>query len=167
MRPRPISAAARLRSDGGFTIAEIVATIAVTATVLGAGVATYIGTLKSWEGTSSLARIQREASLAMDVVVAGIRTASYVEIGGDDDSLSVYVDTPGGDSLMAVYYQNGCSLVDVDGGVVVPCVSAVAFSSSDGRTVNIDITLVDDMGTPDNPSDDQSTLMSSTVACRN
>ena len=164
---RPSSAGGRLRSQRGFTVAEIVATMAVTATVLGAGVVTYIGTLRSWEGTSRLARIQRDAALAMDVVAARIRAASYVEVGEDADSLSVYLDAAGGDSLMAVYYQDECALVDADGGVVVPCVSAVQFSSADGTTVNIDITLVDDMGTPDNPSDDQSTLMSSTVACMN
>ncbi len=85
----------------------------------------------------------------------------------DGDSLSVYYETAGGESLGAAYYLDDCSLRDIDGGVVVPSVSAVTFTSADSRTVNIDITLVDDMGTPDLESDDQTTLMSSTVACRN
>jgi len=154
-------------TNRGFTLVEIIATIAVTATVLGAGIATYVGTLHSWEGTSSLANIQREASLAMDVVTHEIRSASAIAINADGDSLSVYYDTPGGDSLGAAYYHGDGALCDIDGGIVVPKVSEVSFTSADGRSVNIDITLTDDMGTPDMTSDDQSTLMSSTVTCRN
>ena len=162
---RPI--AGRIGTSRGFTIVEIMASIAVTATVLGAGIATYIGTLRSWEGTSSLAHIQREASLAMDVVTRHIRGASSIAINGDGDSLSVYYETAGGESLGAAYYLGDCSLCDIDGGIVVPNVSAVSFTSADSRTINIDITLADDMDTPDVTSDDQTTLMSSTVTCRN
>jgi type II secretory pathway pseudopilin PulG len=162
---RPI--AGRVGTDRGFSIVEIVAAIAVTATVLGAGVATYVGTMHSWEGTSRLANIQREASLAMDVVTRQIRGASSIAINGDGDSLSIYYETAGGESLAAAYYLGDCSLRDMDDGVVVPNVAAVSFTSADSRTVNIDITLADDMGTPDIASDDQTTLMSSTVACRN
>lgn len=162
---RPI--VGRIGTNRGFTLVEIVATIAVTATVLGAGIATYVGTLRSWEGTSSLAHIQREASLAMDVVTRRIRGGSSIAINEDGDSLSVYYETASGESLGAVYYVGDCSLRDIDDGIVVPNVSAVSFTSNDSRTVNIDITLADDMGTPDITSDDQTTLMSSTVACRN
>jgi len=154
-------------SNRGFTLVEIMASIAVTAVVLGAGIATYVGTIRSWDGTSSLAHIQREASLAMDVVTRQIRGASSIAINDDGDSLSVYYETESGESLAAAYYLGDCSLRDIDGGVVVPSVSAVTFTSADSRTVNIDITLTDDMGTPDLGSDDQTTLMSSTVACRN
>jgi prepilin-type N-terminal cleavage/methylation domain-containing protein len=161
------SAVRRVGANRGFTLVEIMASIAVTATVLGAGVATYIGTIRSWEGTSSLAGIQREASLAMDVVTRQIREGSSVTINGAGDSLCIYYDTSSGDSLGAAYYLGERALCDMDGGVVVPNVSAVSFTSDDSRTVNIDITLLDDMGTPDVMSDDQTTLMSSTVACRN
>lgn len=154
------------RSQAGFSIVEMMAMIAVTATVIGAGVATYIGTVRSWQGTAGLAHIQREASLAMDIVTRSIREASSVIVAGDGDSLNVYYESGGGEVLGAVYYVGGCSLLDMNGDVVVPNVSAVAFST-DGRTVNIDITLVDDRGTPDNTSDDQMTLMSSSVSCRN
>jgi prepilin-type N-terminal cleavage/methylation domain-containing protein len=160
-------AAECIKTDRGFTIVEIMASIAVTATVLGAGIATYVGTLRSWEGTSSLAHIQREASLAMDVVTRRIRGASSITIDADGDSLRVYYETASGDSLGAVYYLEDCALRDIDGEAVVPKVSAVSFTSDDSRTVNIDITLIDDMETPDIASDDQTTLMSSTVACRN
>lgn len=161
------SAWGRIGTNRGFSFVEITAAIAVTATVLGAGIATYVGTLRSWDGTSRLAHIQREASLAMDVVARRIRGGSSVAINGDGDSLSVYYETAGGESLGGAYYLDGCSLRDIDGGLVVPQVSAVSFTSADSRTVNIDITLVDDRGTPDLTSDDQATLMSSTVACRN
>ncbi|MBM3307875.1 MAG: hypothetical protein FJY74_06085 [Candidatus Eisenbacteria bacterium] len=154
------------RAQAGFSIVEMIAMIAVTATVIGAGIATYVGTLRSWQGTAGLAHIQREASLAMDVVTRSIREASSVIVAGDGDSLNVYYETAGGESLGAVYYRGGCSLLDANGDVVVPNVSSVGFTS-DGRTVNIDITLVDDRGTPDNTSDDQMTLMSSSVSCRN
>lgn len=157
----------RSGANEGFSIVEMVAAIAVTATVLGAGVATYIGTFRSWEGTSSLAHIQREASLAMDLVTRRIREGSSIAISEDGDSLSVYYETASGESLGAAYYLGDCSLCDMDGEVMVPKVSAVSFTSDDSRTVNIDITLADDMGTPDLASDDQTTLMSSTVACRN
>ena len=162
---RPI--AGLVGTTRGFSLVEIVATIAVTATVLGAGIATYVGTLHSWKGTSSLANIQREASLAMDAVTHRIREGSSIAIDVDGDSLSVYYETASGESLGAAYYLGGCSLRDIDDGIVVPKVSAVSFTSADSRTVNIDITLADDMGTPDITSDDQTTLISSTAACRN
>jgi type II secretory pathway pseudopilin PulG len=165
---RPGRGAARgLARQDGFTVVEIIASIGVTVTVLAAGVATYVGTMHSWEGTSRLTEVQREASLAMDMIGRSVRDGSYIDISGDGDSLSVFVETPGGDVLSAAYYLNNGSLCDIDGTVLVPNVAGLTFGSSGGRTVNIDVTLADDMGTPDCATDDQSVLISSSVACRN
>jgi len=158
---------ARGAGSRGFTMVELVLVIGVTATVLAAGVATYVGTMHSVEGTVSLAEVQREASIAMDMIARSVRTGGWAEINADADSLSVYVETESGDSLTAAYYLQEGTLRDIDGTVLVTNIAALVFEPGTGRTINIDVTLADDMGTPEVASDDQTALVSSTVGCRN
>ncbi len=156
-----------MRSHRGFTITELIVTMGVTVAVLAAGITTYLGTTRSWEGTATMARLQQEASAAMEAMARSVRGASDVVIDGDGDSLRVFFWTGSVDSLVAIYYVDDQGVMrNMAGTALVNTAESLGFSSSDGKTVNIDVLLKDERGTAC-ASDDQAILMSSTIRCRN
>ncbi len=159
---------APVRAQAGFTIIELLVSIGAVLTVIMATVATYLGTTRSWEGTSTLTRVQREASFALEVMGRAIRKGSTVDIGAAGDSLRILFWTGSTDSLVASFYvdDQGC-LRNHTGMVLVDGADSLSFVSSNGRTVNIDIVIRGDMGTEQATSDDHLVLMSSTISCRN
>ena len=156
------------RRQGGFAMIELLVSIGAVIVVIMATVTTYLSTTRSWEGTATLTRVQREASFAMEVMGRAIRQGSSVDINADGDSLRVLFWTGSTDSLLAMYYVDGQGcLRDHSGTALVEGADSLSFASSDGRTTNIDIVIRGDMGTEDVTCDDQLVLMSSTIACRN
>jgi Tfp pilus assembly protein PilW len=163
------SARRRGRGEKGLTLVELTVMMGVVVTVLAAGITTYLGTTRSWEGTATLAEAQRDASLAMEIMTRAVRSGTQVSIGPAGDSLAVTLWTGSTDSLLATYYHDdsGCGyLRDMSGNALVAGLDSLLFTSSDGRTVNLDVVIRRDRGTAE-PSDDQAVLMSSTVTCRN
>jgi len=151
----------------GFTLPEVIVTMAALVVVVLAATVSYMGTLRSWDGTSSMTRLQQDSSLAVETMSRSLRGASSVTIGADGDSVRVFYDTPSGDSLASVYHiDNQGQLVDGAGFVLAADVDSLSFSTSDGKTVNIDLSLRDAMGS-ECGNDDQGLLMSSTVVLRN
>ena len=147
---------------------ELLIVAGLSLAVVAAIAATYVGTVRSWRGTAALADIQREGSLAVEVIAREIRPGSRVTIDGDADSLSVFFQAGSGDSLIAAFYlDDSGNVLDVDGGTVTTGVDSIRFTSADSRSVNIDIWLSNDVGTPDRSTDDQAVLMSTTAVCRN
>jgi hypothetical protein len=158
---------AALLNSRGVTIIEVLIAALLSTVAIVAAFTTYAGTMHSWEGTACLTDVQREASLALEVMAREIRSGSSVAIGAGSNSISVYYDTESGDSLMATFVANGNNeLIDIGGGIVTSHVSSVSFSSPDGQAVNIDILIENDRGTT-TTGDDQHVLMSSTAVCRN
>jgi Tfp pilus assembly protein FimT len=157
----------RRSRDAGFTLIELMFWAAVSVAVIAAGVAAYVGTSRSWRGTESLARIQRECCLAMEIMTHGIREGTRVDVERAD-SVNVYYSLGSSDSLVAAYFLDDENrLVDQNGVVLVSDVDSLHFGSADGKVTDIDIHLRDTMGTPDVASDDQTVLMSSSAVCRN
>lgn len=157
-----------LRDERGFTLAELVVAMAVSVLIVVPCISVYLATLDSWEGTAALADVQRDAWFVVNRISRTARAASEVNIDGRVDSMDIVFHTPSGDSIGGRYYVDAQNqLVDLNGVVLVRDVDSVRFSSSDGKTVNMDITLRDAMGTPDCGADDQSVLLSSSVVCRN
>lgn len=156
-----------LKGRRGISLIEPVVATAASAGVVLAVITVYVSTIRSWEGTAALADVQREASLAMEVMTKNIRPGSMVSITGGD-SIEVFLRLDGGDSLIARYYLDTAgNLRDNADNVVTTAVESLAFSSPDNQQVNIDVVLKNDMETPDRSTDDQSALVSSTVICRN
>lgn len=152
--------------NGGFTLPEVLLAALLAIGALAAGFAAYGGTLRSFNGTASLADLQREASTAVEVIARDVRSGSSVTVGGGGDSLNVYYYTGSYDSLAAMYHLDGQNRVlNIDGTPLAEQVSSLDFSTADGRVVNIDV-LVEDTRRA-GPGDDIHVLMSSTVACRN
>lgn len=154
------------RGQAGFTITEMIVWVAVAVVVLAAGLTSYLGSRRSWETTASLARIQRDGSVAMEMMARAIRHGSAVEVVGD--SLNVYYWTGSTDSLLGTFYlDDGGDLRDVAGVSIASDVDSIRFVTSDNHTVNIDLYLREDMSTPDRSTDDQMVLISTTSVCRN
>lgn len=152
--------------NGGFTLPEVLLAALLAIAALAAGFAAYGGTLRSFDGTATLADLQREASTAVEVIARDIRSGSSVTVGAGGDSLNVYYYTGSYDSLAARYSLDGNNqVVNIDGVALIEQVSSLDFSSADGRVVNIDVLLEDTRRA--GAGDDIHVLMSSTVACRN
>jgi Tfp pilus assembly protein PilW len=157
-----------LRGNGGFTLTELMIAAGLSIAVIAAVVVAYSGTVRSWQTTAAYANIQREASLAIEVMSRSIRPGSNVVIGAGGDSLAVVLNTGSTDSTIALFTLNDDgSIVDINGGVVTTRVDSLGFSSADQKSVNIDLVLRDDIGTAQRVTDDQSVYMSTTAICRN
>ncbi len=163
-----LSDAARPRGESGFTLIELMIWAGVAISVIIAATASYVGTTRSWDGTAALARIQRDGSLAVEMMARGIRSGSTATVGSAGDSLNVYYWTGSTDSLIARYYLDGQGNIrDLDGFEVATDVDSLRFGVSSGKVVNIDIYLRDDRETEDHAGDDLPVSLSSTAVCRN
>jgi len=151
----------------GFTLPELLVTMASLVVVVLAATVSYVGTMHSWDGTATMTRLQRESSLAVETVSRTLRGATRVTIGAAGDSLNVFYEGSSGDSLAASYFLNDQGeLVDDQGFVLASTVDSLWFGTVDGKTVNIDVTVRDQMNTQCG-TDDQALLMSSTAVLRN
>ena len=163
---RPSVIDAMPRGQAGFTITEMIVWVAVAITVLAAGLASYLGSRRSWETTASLARIQRDGSTAIEMMSRSIRHGSTLAVDGD--SLSVYYWTGSVDSLLGCFYlDDDGHLRDAAGVSIASDVDSVRFVTADNQVVNIDLYLREDMNTHARTTDDQMVLVSTTAVCRN
>jgi Tfp pilus assembly protein PilW len=152
--------------QAGFTITERIVWVGVAIVVLAAGLTSYLGSKRSWETTASLARIQRDGSVAMEMMARAVRHGSSVEVVGD--SLAVYYWTGSVDSLLGCFYLDDDGyLRDAAGVSIASDVDSVRFVTADNQAINIDLYLREDMNTPDRSTDDQMVLISTTAVCRN
>ena len=132
-------------------------------------VVAYVGTIRSWNGTTGLLEIQREASLGMEAIQNAVRPAGDIAVaaGVYGDSLEVYWEVASGDSLTAEFYvDSGGNLIDINGTMVASYIDSIKFTVS-GRTLNVDAWFRSDIGTPNRSTDDQRVQISSTAICRN
>jgi hypothetical protein len=158
----------RPRGNAGFTFVEIMVMVGVSICVVMAAAVAYEGTVRSWRGTSALLEIQRDASLAVEVMQRTMRPACVVDPDADGDSLEVFYRTAAGsETLAAVFYLDDAGHVrDINGTALASGVEDLHFSMT-GNALNIDLTLRDDVGTLERTTDDQAVLFSSSIVPRN
>jgi hypothetical protein len=159
----------RLSGNGGFTMAEVAIVSAISIAVILSIAVAYVGTVRSWNGTTGLLEIQREASLSMEMIQNIVRPASSLAVtpGAHGDSLEVYYEVASGDSLVAEFYLDGAgNLIDINGTTIASYIDSMDFVLS-GRTLHIDGWFRSDIGTPDRSTDDQRVQISTTAICRN
>ena len=159
----------RLSGNGGFTMAELAIVSAISIAVILSIAVAYVGTTRSWNGTTGLLEIQREASLGMEMIQKVVRPASSLAVaaGAHGDSLEVYYEVASGDSLVAAFYLDGAgNLMDINGTAVASYIDSMDFVVS-GRTLHIDGWFRSDIGTPNRSTDDQRVQISTTAICRN
>ena len=159
----------RLSGNGGFTMAELAIVSAISIAVILSIAVAYVGTVRSWNGTTGLLEIQREASLGMEIIQKVVRPASSLAVaaGIHGDSFEVYHEVASGDSLVAEFYLDGAgNLMDINGTAVASYIDSMDFVLS-GRTLHIDGWFRSDIGTPTRSTDDQRVQISTTAICRN
>ncbi len=159
----------RVTGTGGFTLAEVMIVAAVSIAVVLSVVVAYVGTIRSWNGTTGLLEIQREASLGMEAIQNAVRPASDIAVaaGANGDSLEVYWAVVSGDSLTAQFYLDGAgNLIDIRGTTVASYIDSLDFVLY-GRTLHVDGWFRSDIGTPNRSTDDQRVQISATAICRN
>ena len=160
----------RLDGNGGFTLAEIMVVAAISVAVILSIAVAYVGTVRSWNGTTGLLEIQREASLGTEMIQNAVHPASSLTVtsGVYGDSLEVYYEVASGDSLVAEFYLDGAgNLIDINGTAVASYIDSIDFVLSGGRTLHIDGWFRSDIGTPNRSTDDQRVRISTTAICRN
>ncbi|MCK4679728.1 hypothetical protein KAT82_01265 [bacterium] len=159
----------RLNGNGGFTLTEITVVAAISVVVILSVAVAYVGTVRSWNGTTGLLEIQREASLITGMIQNVVRPASSLAVasGVYGDSLEVYHEVASGESLVAEFYLDGAgNLIDINGTTVASYIDSLDFVLY-GRTLHVDGWFRSDIGTPNRSTDDQFLQISATVICRN
>jgi len=159
----------RLNGNGGFTLAEIMVVAAVSVAVILSVAVAYVGTLRSWNGTTGLLEIQREASLVTGMIQNVVRPASSLAVtsGVHGDSLEVYYEVASGDSLVAEFHLDGAgNMIDINGTTVASYIDSIDFIQY-GRTLHVEGWFRSDIGTPNRLTDDQRVQISATAICRN
>ena len=159
----------RLNGNSGFTLAEIMVVAAASVAVILSIAVAYVGTVRSWNGTTALLEIQREASLVTGMIQNVVRPASSLAVtpGAHGDSLEVYYEVASGDSLVAEFYLDGAgNLIDINGITVASYIDSIDFILY-GRTLHVEGWFRSDIGTPSRLTDDQRVQISATAICRN
>ncbi|MFH1690362.1 MAG: hypothetical protein ABIE42_09025 [Candidatus Eisenbacteria bacterium] len=161
----------RLRNERGITMPDIIIAMAVSSLVIAAGVTFYMGVLRSSRGTTSLAGLQRDAAFGMEIITRDIREGSSVTVVpgsvAGSDSLSIYYQVGGVDSLLERYYIDAQGrLTNRSGTALVSNADSLRVTHA-GNMVNVELYLRDSMGSPQSVSDDQTLQMVGTAACRN
>lgn len=157
----------RIRGNRGFTLTEVLIVAGVSIAVALAAAVAYQGTVRSWRGTAALLELQRDASLGIELVQNRARAANRIDVSAAGDSIDVYYETAGGESLAGRYYVDASGyLRDLNGTALAAGVDSLGFTQN-GGTLNIDMILKNDIGTPNRTTDDQAVFISSSVVCRN
>lgn len=151
----------------GFTLMELIVATVVAAIVLLALITMYITSLQAWDRSGARLALQRNGALALDRVIFDIRHGSRVEIGSGSESLMIYRTTAGSDSLMATYTLVDDGLTNIHGTVLLDKVTSLQFTSPSGVSVEIEMSLEDDLGTPGLEGDDKAIYFRSAAVCRN
>jgi type II secretory pathway pseudopilin PulG len=156
----------------GITLMELIVAMVVVAIVLLALVTMYITTLQAWDRSGARLALQRNAALALDRVVFDVRHGSRVEVGSSPPSLTVYRTTAGADTVTAEYELSGQELLyqrasSEEQIVLLDKVSSLQFISPNGISVEIEVSLEDDLGTTDLEGDDREIYFRSSAVCRN
>lgn len=159
-------------NTAGFTLMEVIVATVVAAIVLLALITMYITSLDAWDRSGARLALQRNAAMALDRVIFDVRHGSRVEIGAGATSLTVYRTTAGVDSTLAFFELVGDRLRYARAGgdsaiVLLDKITSLQFTSANGVSVDIELSLEDDLGTAGLEGDDKAIYFRSAAVCRN
>ena len=156
-----------LGNSRGMTLTEVMISSVAAAVVIAAVVAMYITSLDAWDLSGAQLAIQRNGDLTMEWIVRDIRAGSHVEIGANQQSMTVYRTTISGDSTQAYYELDGSEIKNMHGVVLATNVTDLTFTSGNEIKVWVEMTLQDDLGTSSLETDDKVIELTSVAVCRN
>jgi prepilin-type N-terminal cleavage/methylation domain-containing protein len=85
----------RLRAESGFTLIELIATLAILGFVIAALYTFYLSALYSWNNSIDRMEQQQSTRIAVDKIIKELRYAHEAEIRYDDQSMiyfRIYID---------------------------------------------------------------------------
>ena len=82
----------KLKSKG-FSLIELMVVVGILSFIVIGGVTFFTGGARSWISGQYQLQAQREARMAMDIMVREIREGKNVDAGSDDDNIFVYFPT--------------------------------------------------------------------------
>ncbi|MFH1502642.1 MAG: hypothetical protein ABIG03_06315 [Candidatus Eisenbacteria bacterium] len=151
----------------GISLTEVLIASIAAGIIVAAVITMYITSLDAWDLSGARLAVQRSADFSMEWIVRDIRAGSKVEIGAQQESMTIYRTTASGDSTMAFYELDGTELKNIHGTVLAGNVTELTFTSGNGVKVMVEMTLEDDLGTDYTDTDDKIIEMSSIAVCRN
>ncbi|MBD3368116.1 MAG: prepilin-type N-terminal cleavage/methylation domain-containing protein [Candidatus Eisenbacteria bacterium] len=155
------------RTQGGFTITELLVASIIAGVILLAVMSIYLTSMQAWDRSGARLALQRRGDLAMERIVSDIRDGSRVEITNGGTTMAIYRATASGDSLVGNYLLVDDELKNGSGTVLAEGLTELAFTSGNGVKVRIEMSLYDNAGTPTLTTDDESIQLETVAVCRN
>jgi len=105
----------KLKNSKGFSLIELMVVIGILSFIVIGGVTFFTGGARSWISGQNQLKAQREARLAMDIMVKEIREGKSVVDGSDDDVIIVtFPDALGGGNVSFKLIGNSVKRNDVN-----------------------------------------------------
>jgi prepilin-type N-terminal cleavage/methylation domain-containing protein len=79
----------KLKKNKGFSLIELMVVVGILSFIVIGGVSFFTGGARSWISGQSQLKAQREARMAMDIMVREIREGKSVDAGSDEDDIIV------------------------------------------------------------------------------
>ncbi len=143
------------RQEKGFTIIELLATLAILGMIIAALYTFYLSGLHSWNRSIERIEEQQSARIAIDKIIKEVRYAHAVEIRYNDPTMIYYRININGVSTLHRFRNSGGQLLlerrrDNDThysyNVITLGLSALYFEIDANNTVHITIRVGDDPG---------------------
>ncbi len=151
-----------------MTISEVLIASLLAGFIVVAAMTMYVTSIETWQQTSARLDIQRDASLIVDMMLHDIRGARSVTISNANTRMDIYWRTAtGADSLANTYFLDNDELKNLANTVLLDRITALSFTSSDGKKVAIQMRLEDDLGTSARSEDDEGIRYEAIAVARN
>jgi len=151
-----------------MTISEVLIGSLVAGFIVVAAFTMYITSVETWQQTSARLDVQRDASLVVDMMLDDIRAGSTVQISQANTRMDIYRRTVAGvDSLTNAYFLDNDELKNQANTVLLEGITALSFTSGNGKKVVIQMRLEDDLGTSGISEDDEGIRYEAVAVVRN
>ncbi len=151
-----------------MTLMEVLIASLVAGFIVVAAFTMYITSVETWQQTAARLDVQRDASLVVDMIMADVRAGSTVTISNANTRMDIYRRTTSGtDSLTNAYFLAGDELRNQANTVLLDGITALSFTSGNGRKVAIRMRLEDDLGTSAISEDDEGIRYEAVAVTRN
>lgn len=151
-----------------MTLNELLIASVIAGIITMAGIAMYITSVETWQQTSARLDVQRDASLAVDAIVRDIRAGSTVIISNTNTRMDIYRRTVSGvDSLTQAYFLDETELKNLTNTILLDRITALSFTSANGKRVSLQMRMEDDLGTSAVSEDDEGISYQAVAVCRN
>jgi Tfp pilus assembly protein PilW len=151
-----------------MTLSEVLVASLVAGFIVVAAMTMYVTSVETWQQTSARLEVQRDASLVVDRMTRDIRAGSTVIISNANTRMDIFRRTvSGSDSLTQAYYLDGNELKNLADTALLHGITALSFTSGNGRKVTIQMRLEDDLGTSAISEDDEGIMFETVAVTRN